>query len=84
MEMDSDTPDDLLDRFVGAAGKVQEILDGTCEPRLYAAELERCRFGLLYLRQVHFQEVLRIAHTRVGMTHGLDRSRCVDGYASLV
>ena len=61
VEVHSDAPDDLLDCFVGAAGEVEEILDGTCEPGLNAAELERCRLGLLYLRQVHFQEVLRIA-----------------------
>lgn len=60
MEVHPDAPDDLLDRFVGAAGKVEEILDSTCQSGLNAAELERCRLGFLRLRQVHFEEVLRI------------------------
>lgn len=64
VEVYSDTANDLLDRFVGAAGKVEEILDSTCEPGLYATELERRRLGLLHLWQVQFKEVLRIAHTR--------------------
>lgn len=80
VEVHSDTPDNLLDRFVGAAGKVEQILDSTCEPGLYAAQLEGCRLGLLHLRQVHFQEVLRNARqTGRKDTHTVWFGRRVDG-----
>lgn len=57
--------DNFLHGLIGATGKVQAILDGACEAGLYAAQLEGSRLGLLHLRQIQFEEVLRIVrHNR--------------------
>lgn len=60
MKVNPDPPDNFLDRFVGAARKIEAILDSACKAGFDATELERGRLGLLHLRQVHLEKILRV------------------------